>query len=1378
MKRYAILSIVLLLVGMLHAQETFHFRTSHPQGITVESSTANRLKLHYSLSEISIADIDNGEAKGQEIVWDGHFAPNAEGLPNLPFENRYIAVPRNATVRIEAKENTTQTLDGIDLLPAAPIQTNTAVGLPRLQKDMDVYGKDACFPTENITIAQTTQIRGLDVALLNITPFRYNPIRKTLEIIYEMDIDISFEGGDGQFVDARYLNPDWDRMLRDLVINSDMIPEADYYHLLNETVEKGQEGCEYLIIAPDDDDIMAWADTLKTFRTQQGILTKVVTTSECGGNTTEQIKGYIKNAYDNWAIPPAAVMIFNGLIDTLISSWPLPELYEEGTYGIPGFPLVFLNYNDQGENHNYKSDNPYADMNGDSIPDLALSRLPAMTLGEYKTQVEKLIQYETDPPTDPHYYDQPIITSGHEDNKWFMITSQSVNGFFRNKLGKHPHNFYMLYEYSTTVIPDSAWSTGYNTAAPFNYFGPDGQGYIPRYIGELDDWRSMEDNSYFVDALNSGSFLTLYRDHCATDWWCCPVFDQMLIDWLTSPSPTFVLSIGCNTGKYTYSFHNVGFSSPSILNSFCNSKVGALGGIGATTVTHSQFNDILTWGIVDYIWPEFLPTMGSATEPQFVRPSYALVAGKLFLEQHAFLPGWWPVKITDTHNVFHYLGEAYLNLYTEVPRHMDVSVPMTYASGQAPFIVKAEQGAVISLSKDGRLIKVETATGQDQPFVIPEMPSGERFHVTVTKQNCFRFDQDVISIVANEPYVFTKEAIVKNPSGTGHLQANAVTSIDLVLSNGNNIASESAQVTLSSTSPYVEILKGTADYPRIAPNGTVTLKNAFKVSISSDIADQSYHVFQIHFNEGHNTHSDSFTVIADAPVITIDPEFNINDGQGEPSTHIAYEGKTTLTFHVTNTGHSESGLISAQLCVKAPFVTVSDDSNYFGTLTPGEQKDIALEVTTDGSEQQPAWLQAQLDLQYGREHLLKDTLLQYGGIFENFETDTLNPYFKWTNNGSHKWTYCDITPYEGMRCFMSNADTVSYSRLRASLRDHYVGHQCKISFRFKTDANETLTYNSSSYGINGTGFSSEEWQYAEVLYSASDTHFNWNYRPDHPEGGQAFLDDICFPPMHRAIAYAGDDQVHCGTEPITLHSAYAYDCESVFWTTGGDGEFDENTKINPTYSIGQSDWANGNVILTLHAITGNDTIVSTTTVSFADEILMGNITGDTIVNLNDSPISHYRIAAQEGAICRWELEPTSAGIVYGQGNEVDVVWNLYGSEHQAFLSVTSENGCETTPVILPITLEGVAVPSWEAPVFKLFPNPTDGKVFLTMEEPLQGNAVVEVFNLSGERMVMKNVATLPKGGTLSLDLSRLSPGLYIVKLSTERGSFSSKVSLR
>ena len=1380
MKRLFTLFTFILAINITNAQETYRFRTDVPQGMSIESSTPTGLSLHYSISEIGIADVENGVYRGQEITLKGSFGSTAEGLPNLPFENYYIAVPQGAKASIEVNEKASRMFDSIDLLPVAELQTNRQAGAPAIRKDMSVFGKDADFPGNNVDIVQSTQIRGLDVVLLNVTPFRYNPVRKTLEVIYDMDIDVHFEGGNGQFGEARYRNPAWDGILRDLVINSDMLPEAHYYDLLNEAVKNREEGCEYLIIAPDDDSILAWADTLKQFRTKQGILTKVVTTAECGGNEPEIIKGYIQNAYESWAIPPAALMIFSGLIDTVQYDDEGNSIYD--SKGIPGFPLVFLGYSDEYDIDYYVSDNPYADMNGDSIPDMAISRMTALTLEEYQIQVEKLINYETNPPTDPLYYDHPIITSAYENMTWFMITSQSVNGFYRNKLGKHPSNLYSIYHYYALTHPnppDSTWSDAQYTDVAVNYFGPEGENYIPSSIGELDNWIDYEDNQPLIDAFNRGSFLTMFRGHSSSLWWTSQAFYYTYIERLHNQAPTFVLSIGCNTACYQELYEDYGiygyyWMPGGLLSAFCKDRVGALGGIGAATVTRSRFNDILTWGLLDYIWPEFMSTLGSSTYPDFARPAYALVAGKLFLNQHAFIPGWWPSFITDTHNVFHYLGETYLSLNTEVPQQMNHDFAAFQAYGQCQYEFSVEEGALVCFSKDGQIIQVMHSTGQSQSITLPEMAIGEQFVITATKHNRIRFQQTVGIIPSGQPYIYVRSSEFKDQQSDHHLDYGEIVTIDLNLCNAGLFASQGATLQLFSDSPYVEIVEGTATYPSIEPKANHYLNNAFRIRLSNNVPDQATLRMHVQFNEGQNTHSDVITATANAPVLCIEPEFRTMTAEDEPSTHIATEGKSEITFSATNKGHSSTSMLNANLEIKAPFVEVENPQLQHEGLAPDETCSFTYELNTLPNTLTGAWLQSHLAIQHQEEHTIFDTIIQYGGVFENFENDTLSPNYQWATSGNHSWVFCDDDAYEGNGCFTSRADTVIQSRLIGRLKEPTVTHRCKISFHYKTGEGETLQY---IVGDKGIDLSSNDWQYAEFESTTTQRNFNFTYKLINIDNAQAKIDNLCFPPRHTTIAYAGNDLIACEETSVELKQAYAYDCNAVTWTTDGDGHFDYDTIANPIYYPGNQDLANGSVILTLSAF-GNDTVVSSTQIRFVDEFSLTPIVGDSVVNKYTNPVSHYSVEPQEGINYLWQLEPAEAGAIYNYGNEIDILWDLNVGDADVTLSVTADNGCDVEPFTKTISLIGYSTPEWKSVSFDLYPNPTDGNVNLVLGDNLHGKTLVEVYNLLGERMMVRALHHLQKGEAVNLDLSNLVSGLYVIKLSTENGSCTKKVSVR
>lgn len=1367
MKRlFSLFTVFILAIGITNAQETYRFRTDAPQGISIKSSTSSGLMLHYSVNEILVADYDNGNTKGQEIIMKGCFGSFAKGLPDLPFENRFIAIPHGAKAWIKVKENGSQVLSGIDLLPAAEVILNNATDQPKLDKDMSIFGKDDNFPSDNVTIAQTTQIRGLDVVMLSITPFRYNPVRKTLEVIYDMDIEVRFEGGNGQFGDARYRNPAWDGILHDLVINNDMLPEAHYYERLNEAIQNREEGCEYLIITIDDSAFMAWADTLKLFRTKQGILTKVATTADCGSNEPDDIRNYILNAYESWSIPPAAVLLFGG------NQVTQPE------FGLK--PFIYRMPHNTIYDYRYPTDNPFADMNGDSIPDLAISRLVVYNADDCQQQVEKLINFELYPPIDPHYYDHPVITSGYEEDKWFMITSQSIDGFLRNHLAKHPDNQYMVYDQMNPepTPPDSIWSTDPNTEAVLDYFGPNGTQYIPSTIGGLDNWGNMSDNQPLINAMSEGGFLTFYRDHSSIETWGSPYLYRNHIPLIHNEKPTFIFSIGCLTNNFWDNWS----ANMCLSEAFLRAEPGAIGFIGTSSVTYSHYNDIVSWGMLDYFWPDFMPTLGTHNQPESAYPSFSLVAGKVFLTQQSFRP-YWMEGVHRTLNLFSYLGETYLNLYTEVPRTMDVSAVVYQREDIPDYTMTVEEGALICLAKDDEVLHIAQGTGQAQSFVLPQMQPGEQFDVTVTKPKCVRFHQNVTIIPASGPYVIMKDYDFYDESSNDTLDYGEKAFIDLTLFNAGVGIAENTQVNLSCDSPYIEVIKDTADCHRLDHDEQISLQNAFIIKAKYDIPDQTEVTFKISLDNGIVVQEFVFQKTVSAPLLRIQPSFSLITADEQRTTHILNEGTTLIGFTIANTGHCKSGPVMIDFNVLAPFATVETPHFVIETLLPDSLTHLTFRVETQTNDLSGAWLKARLSITDGITEAIYEPSIQYGGIFENFETDTLNQFFTWENYVHYPWFYTEADAAEGQRCFEATPPKNKPSALTLSTEGYIPAG--KMSFyvktgRYASNALETLIIEEATASGNKTQtFSSEEWNYREayVFTECETLRFRMNMYGEEEFGIR--IDNICFPPPHIPIIFAGNDQISCKGTNIELHEAYAYDYDTIYWSTEGDGLFDNNNLVNAHYHPGTQDFANGEVTLSLHASDSIHSMVNSLKVVLLDEFnLEGNIIGDSIVNKYSTPVSRYSIDPQEGIHYLWQLEPAEAGFIYALNNTVDILWNMDGNNTEAMLSVTTENACQEEPVTKLIKLVSYDTPEWHAISFDLFPNPTDGKVNLVVGETLQGKAVVEVYNLLGERMMAKNKGRLSQGETISLDLSHLVSGLYIVKLSTENGSCSKKVSVR
>ena len=159
-----------------------------------------------------------------------------------------------------------------------------------------------------------------------------------------------------------------------------------------------------MILVPDNEVFIEAAQELADFRTRQGIITKVVSIAETGATTPGMIRIWIRDIYANWDIPPVAVCI-------------LGDHGDDMTHFVPAFRT-------QSPKDGFiSSDNPYADINDDNLPDICFSRLVAQNESELPIFIGKQIEYEyTNPNMNLYAYRHPLTAAAWQDPKWFQIT--------------------------------------------------------------------------------------------------------------------------------------------------------------------------------------------------------------------------------------------------------------------------------------------------------------------------------------------------------------------------------------------------------------------------------------------------------------------------------------------------------------------------------------------------------------------------------------------------------------------------------------------------------------------------------------------------------------------------------------------------------------------------------------------------------------------------------------------------------------------------------------------------------------------------------------------------------------------------------------------
>ena len=559
-------------------------------GFNLIQSDESGLEIIYSLHEFQMEDIEIDGHLMKNIFAPGIFLPNDAGAPNLPGTGRYIAIPNGAEVIFTILDQRSETYSDLDVAPAPEIPFENDDSPLRYSKNDAIYNSNSFYPSSPVQISDPLEIRGVRSSIVGISPFQYNPVTKELIVYKDIHIRIDYQGGSGQVGDNRLRNRYWEPILKGNLLNYESLPKVDFSNRSHLTDDYG---FEYVIIVPDDEDFIAWGNTLKEWRQLQGISTEVFTLSEIGGNNAVVIDSWIISAYYTWDIPPVAILLLSD--------------YEGSgdNYGITS--ALWNSY--------CVSDNLYADVMYDNLPDIALARITAQNSTHLDRMISKMLDYEQNPPTDPDFYDKPLIAGGWQTERWFILCTETVFGYHFSVHGKNPQREYAIY----SGTPGTVWSTNSNTSTVVNYFGPNGLGYIRANPSYLTNWSG---SAAGVNAsINEGAFLVLHRDHGYEFGWGEPVYNSGNVAQLNNDKLPFVFSINCLTGKYNY-------GQQCFAEAFHRHEEGALGIIAASEVSYSFVNDTYVWGMWDSMWPDFDPGYGSdETGSATLRPCFANASG-------------------------------------------------------------------------------------------------------------------------------------------------------------------------------------------------------------------------------------------------------------------------------------------------------------------------------------------------------------------------------------------------------------------------------------------------------------------------------------------------------------------------------------------------------------------------------------------------------------------------------------------------------------------------------------------------------------------------------------------------------------------------------
>ena len=681
------------------------------------------------------------------VSYDGFGLDDNDGEPCVPFRNDMFLVPNGCDVTVSIIDSV-YTDTTFVLSPSMPVQKDNNSPVKR----QSIIPYRGFFP--NTIIHSTGVFHNREDALVNISisPVKYNYQTKTVRIYSYIKYKITYSG--------------------------------------LENKSKGDRASLVRKICQNTPVRASSADS--TYRNDKHYL--IITTTEYQNSLDEfvrwkRLKGYnvhvARRAKGAWTVPAVTDTIQNYfntdsthylLIVGDIDDVPADTMTFKGDMGVTdlqyGLPI-------------------------NNIPQIRRGRIPVKNTTELTRVLNKIVKYEQTPVIDESFYntalhcahfqdgdvDTTAIKDGYED-RYFTLCAEELRDYMTNNYGKEIIRGYACL---ADINPQHWNNTNYSNGSS-----------IPPYLRRgAFNWSFRRDD--IQHAIEEGTFYVLYRGHGGTNSWYSPGFCYLFMHPFTNGDKLpFIFSIACRTGQYNSSFNCLAEDLLKLRSGGC------VGMIAATQDSYSGYNDAMTYGMFDAIWPGFTPQKQFKRYggyQLFTEPTYEvgdiMDLGLLRMSETWGGP---PSNAQNTsygvhtRRLFHCFCDPSMMLYTENPRYF--YSPAIHLNNDTLYVNTSEQKCKINIVKN-TTGEVYSYFGDNVRLYIGD----EDVSVCIDKHNFVPYIWHRNLCIQNEDFVYTskdyhahnvkvgKHVTDQKPQGNVNVINSTITikADKLVLDKGTNI---------------------------------------------------------------------------------------------------------------------------------------------------------------------------------------------------------------------------------------------------------------------------------------------------------------------------------------------------------------------------------------------------------------------------------------------------------------------------------------------------------------------------------------------------------------------------------------------------------------
>ena len=328
----------------------------------------NNTLINFTLDGYITEDISQDNTPYKRISYPGEGDFAIPGKPDLPNFSRTFAIPDQGSVRLNITDIQEEIISNIVVYPRQELKIDEQPVSTDFTVNSDYYENGKVFPEQMTIIGEPAVMRDFRVVTVSVNPFQYDPKKKELRIIKNLELELVCEGSGG--VNTKTTDHKSSRFFEPMYKSS----IENYETLLNRDEDFQQPS--YLFIYPDNGSVETYLGYLTDWKRRKGFEVYAASTAETG-TSSFSIKSYIQDAYDTWENPPEFICLVG---DT------------NGSFGVASATSGYGG-----------SDHPYTQLEGnDILADASIGRLSFSSLTQFQTILNKILQYEMTP-----YMDEP-----------------------------------------------------------------------------------------------------------------------------------------------------------------------------------------------------------------------------------------------------------------------------------------------------------------------------------------------------------------------------------------------------------------------------------------------------------------------------------------------------------------------------------------------------------------------------------------------------------------------------------------------------------------------------------------------------------------------------------------------------------------------------------------------------------------------------------------------------------------------------------------------------------------------------------------------------------------------------------------------------------